>query len=166
MFCEGYIGVTNNTERRWRDHEVGNSNSKHLQNAIKKYGWKNLITQVLVLAEEDYCFQVEKQLRAENNMGWNIVRGGGNPPNQKGVKRSQATIDRIKEARNNPISKKHMQTTHPLKKPCKINGKIYISVAEASRELNICRRTIFRWLTNTNCKRYGKFSFITECDWV
>ena len=99
MFSQGYIGVSKSIDRRWSDHEKGKTNSLHLKKAIKKYGWENLIKQVILVAEEKYCLNIEKQIRSKDKLGWNIVVGGGMPPNQKGKKRSQET--RLKKSGKN-----------------------------------------------------------------
>ena len=46
VFTQGYIGVSNNTAKRFEEHKNRPSNS-HLKHAIKKYGWDNLIKTVL-----------------------------------------------------------------------------------------------------------------------
>ena len=85
MFSQGYIGVSNNTKLRWREHETRTGNV-HLQRAIKKYGWDNLVKEVIVIADQLYCLAVEFKLRSADKMGWNIVAGGGMPPSSRGKK--------------------------------------------------------------------------------
>lgn len=79
MFCEGYVGVSCDVERRLQEH-LNYSQNPHLKRAIEKYGWDNLVKTVLVIAEKDYCLSVERKLRPEDKIGWNIVAGGGAPP--------------------------------------------------------------------------------------
>jgi hypothetical protein len=85
MFAQGYIGVTNSTKDRWEEHRNRPSNA-HLKNAIKKYGWDTLIKKVIVIADDAYCLLMESKLRAADNIGWNIAKGGGKPPACKGGK--------------------------------------------------------------------------------
>lgn len=82
MFTQGYIGVTNNTNDRFEEHKNRTRNA-HLKNAIVKYGWDNLIKKAIIIADEAYCLMIEAQLRAKENIGWNIVIGGGMPPKSK-----------------------------------------------------------------------------------
>jgi len=82
---EGYVGISSNVNNRFKRHKFLHTN-KHLANAIKKYGWKNLIKQVMLVADESYCLMIEKLLRAKENIGWNIAIGGGKPPVCKGGK--------------------------------------------------------------------------------
>lgn len=85
ILTQGYIGVSNNTKYRWREHQTRTENI-HLQRAIKKYNWDNLIKEVIVIADELYCLAVEFKLRAKDSIGWNIVAGGGMPPSSLGKK--------------------------------------------------------------------------------
>jgi very-short-patch-repair endonuclease len=79
MFSQGYIGVSKDTKKRWNDHSKYTGNN-HLLHAIKKYGWDNLVKEVILVADKAYCLMVEAKLRAEDKIGWNIAKGGGMPP--------------------------------------------------------------------------------------
>jgi len=85
MFNQGYIGVSNNTRLRWNGHK-SKAGNLHLQRAIKKYGWENLEKDVVLVADEAYCLDVETKLRSRAEIGWNIVAGGGMPPSSRGKK--------------------------------------------------------------------------------
>lgn len=85
MFHQGYIGVSKNVEKRWYDHKTYTENA-HLKNAITKYGWDNLVKEVVLIADDDYCLDIENKLRPSDKIGWNIVMGGGKPPNALGKK--------------------------------------------------------------------------------
>jgi len=85
MFSQGYIGVSNNYEKRWHSHSWKTENV-HFSNAIKKYGWKNLEKKVILIAEDKYCLDIENKLRPLKNIGWNISVGGGKPPSALGKK--------------------------------------------------------------------------------
>lgn len=79
MFSQGYVGVSNRIDSRFEEHKVRPVNP-HLKHAIKKYGWDSLVKKVLIIADEAYCLAMEAKLRAEDAIGWNIVKGGGKPP--------------------------------------------------------------------------------------
>lgn len=79
MFSQGYIGVSKNTEARWVRHSKYSDNP-HLKAAIKKYGWNNLIKEVVLLGEEKYCYDLEAKIRPTKQIGWNIAEGGAKPP--------------------------------------------------------------------------------------
>lgn len=88
MTSEGYVGVSKNSKKRWLyghswAHRKGRHENPHLVNAITKYGWNNLIKTILVVADENYCYDLERKLRPTDNIGWNLVIGGGKPPVNK-----------------------------------------------------------------------------------
>lgn len=76
---QGYVGITNNVKKRWGVHQYSSENM-HLKNAITKYGWVNLVKQIILISDRAYCELIEEKLRPENNIGWNIIKGGKNPP--------------------------------------------------------------------------------------
>ena len=85
FMTEGYIGVARDANKRWKyGHFWSHKNSRHdnpkFANAIAKHGWENLIKQVLVIAPEDYCYELEARIRASEGIGWNIAIGGHKPP--------------------------------------------------------------------------------------
>jgi hypothetical protein len=88
MFSEGYVGVSKNAENRWKyGHHWAFKQGRHdnpiLVNAVNKYGWDNLIKQVVLIADEDYCYDIESKLRPSEHIGWNINVGGTKPPVSK-----------------------------------------------------------------------------------
>jgi hypothetical protein len=88
MTLEGYVGVSKNAQKRWLyghnwAHRKGRHENPRFANAITKYGWDNLIKTVLVVADENYCYDLERKLRPEDGIGWNLVMGGGKPPVSK-----------------------------------------------------------------------------------
>ena len=88
FMTEGYIGVTRDVNRRWKyGHFWSQKNNRHgnpkLSNAIAKHGWDNLVKEILVIAPEDYCYNLESKIRASENIGWNIAVGGFKPPVSK-----------------------------------------------------------------------------------
>ena len=117
MFTQGYVGITKHYNKRLSQHKKRPSNP-HLKFAISKYGWDNLIKEVILIAEESYCLLIESLLRSKNTIGWNIAKGGGQPlniPNKgrfkkgttpwnKGVTWSEETKQKISK---NRAGKKH-----------------------------------------------------------
>jgi hypothetical protein len=68
MFSQGYIGVSVEFKRRMKDHFHAKRN-RHLRFAINKYGWQNLIKKQILIAEKDYCFDIERKLRPSDDIG-------------------------------------------------------------------------------------------------
>ena len=85
FMSQGYIGVARDPKKRWKyGHFWSQKNNRHdnpkLANAIAKHGWDNLVKEILVIAPEKYCYELEEKIRASENMGWNIATGGHKPP--------------------------------------------------------------------------------------
>lgn len=73
---EGYVGITKDLEERLRSHKK-NLRRSHFTSAIKKYGWDNLVVEILHNnLFLDQALQIEKELRPQENIGWNSQRGG------------------------------------------------------------------------------------------
>lgn len=80
MFSQGYIGVTKHSAKeRFAEHKhrANMDSDLNISKAIRKYGSENLIVDTLVIADMDYCFNVESKLRPSAFIGWNISVGGG-----------------------------------------------------------------------------------------
>ena len=82
IFNQGYVGISNNFKIRLRDHKSKPTNL-HMKNAINKYRWVNLIKEKILIATQEYCVMIEKQLRPNDFIGWNQAAGGGVPPKSK-----------------------------------------------------------------------------------
>lgn len=108
VFTQGYIGVSKFVEKRWKQHFKKTQN-KHLKNAIDKYGWDNLIKEVILVSSKAYCLMIEFELRAKDAVGWNIIKGGGMPPSTKGLTQSEEArkkiSDSVKFQMQNPVRK-------------------------------------------------------------
>lgn len=79
IFSQGYVGVSNRLSRRLYEHKKLTKNTI-LKLAIQKYGWENLIKQQVLIADSDYCLEMEAKLRPQESIGWNITIGGGKTP--------------------------------------------------------------------------------------
>ena len=82
---QGYVGVSTNAIKRIQNHfqllEQNQHNNIHLSRAYIKYD--KLIKDILLEAEESYCYEIENRLRPNYNIGWNIAPGGDKPPPSK-----------------------------------------------------------------------------------
>lgn len=82
MFTEGYVGISNNTRKRFSAHKKASQNP-HLLHAMQKHGFENIIKQIVLISDKDYCLDIEQKLRPTKMIGWNLEAGGGCPPAQK-----------------------------------------------------------------------------------
>jgi group I intron endonuclease len=138
MFTQGYIGITARFARRMFEHKALTTN-KYLSNAIKKYGWDNLVKKVILVADKEYCVDVETKLRSSDEIGWNLVKGGGIPPinTRKGYKMSVPAWNKgkawseeqkkqissgVKKLWENPKYRQHMSNAHKDQE-CPMKGK-------------------------------------------
>jgi hypothetical protein len=101
IFSQGYVGVSSRFSRRLWEHENKTQNA-HFQHAIKKYGWDSLIKEKVIIGDEDYCYEMEAKLRPTEKMGWNLVVGGGKPPNFAGKKRSANFVAKAMGRKDSP----------------------------------------------------------------
>lgn len=94
---QGYVGISKDPYGRFLAHIKGKENT-HLKYAIDKYGVDNIQLTVLSLTTLTDALTMERNLRPEPAIGWNLAAGGGLPPSQKGAKRSEATTELCREA--------------------------------------------------------------------
>jgi len=101
IFSQGYVGISRDPEMRWKYHSKRKENF-NVRYAIHKFGWDKLVKKVIIEADIDYCLEMEAKLRPTENIGWNIAKGGGKPPNvpwNKGVPADPAHIKRMNKIR-------------------------------------------------------------------
>jgi ribosomal protein L37E len=87
IFTQGYVGVSKNFKGRINEHRRGvvnnNHSNIHLLNAALKYGWENLIKEIVLCGDEKYCYEQENIFRIQEGTGWNISRGGHRGPGKR-----------------------------------------------------------------------------------
>lgn len=71
-----YVGVTNNYEKRMREHSYGRGN--RLARAVRKYGWENFDSYILTETEDRDLEKFYISLFSANNpeCGYNLTEGG------------------------------------------------------------------------------------------
>jgi group I intron endonuclease len=157
IFSQGYVGVSNDFERRIRHHKTKPQNA-HLANAINKYGWDNLVKKVLLIAEDTYCYDIEAKLRPSDNIGWNLIFGGGKPPvATKGKKMPSHVLEAIIKANT---GRKH--TPEAIAKISKANvGRKMSDKNKEAIKLSNSKRTAsmkgkhFPTIKCTHCDKVG-----------
>lgn len=164
---EGYVGIAMNFEQRMSAHKSCAKTGKEqtLYKAIRKYGWDNLVKDIILISNENYCLEIEKKLRPSPRIGWNIAVGGGeiSGVHLKGVKQSEqhlanrkkSLIGRVSGMKGKKMPKESMEKTMqyvrgiPKTKQCKqkiskanskplmVNGIVYESWLQASQQTGI-----------------------------
>ena len=159
IFSEGYIGVSINTKKRWNSHSKYSEN-QHLNNAIKLYGWDNLIKEILIISNKEYCYKLESRLRPFKQIGWNIAEGGKHPPITQS--RGPEYISPLKgKPRKTPwligrkfseVERKKISERQKVK--VKYNETVFESFSELAKYLNIKFSTLANRIYR-NPKKWG-----------
>lgn len=96
-----YIGITNNTTKRWYGKGKHYEGSPYFYSAIQKYGWDNFTHTILVrgLSREEASELERRFIKAyrtcEKPYGYNLAEGGVNAPTMLGKHHSEATRRKI-----------------------------------------------------------------------
>lgn len=100
-FTEGYIGLSNQPEKRLRAHTTDAAlvGSKYVRKYVEEYGTENIQHKILhsgLPLEE--AKQYEFAYRPTPRIGWNIQKGGGSTPNCSGRTHTSETKTKIAES--------------------------------------------------------------------
>jgi group I intron endonuclease len=153
---QGYVGVALNfKERMYRHLKVTVKLDCHFANAINKYGWDNMVKDIVFTGTEEECYLKEKELRPQFEVGWNEAIGGQGGDRSKFInyrKRKHHGWTYNKEGIGNPFyGKKHSENS--LKKmsagKCKniVNTPdgVFNGFSEVARFYNINKITAKKW---------------------
>ena len=89
-----YVGQSVNPQKRFLEHTRKSSNSNlKIKRAVEKYGRENFKLEILYYGE-DYNEQEKKFIKKYNAIkkGYNIAKGGNEPPPKKGEKHQNAKL--------------------------------------------------------------------------
>lgn len=100
IFSQGYVGVTSRElQDRLAEHEkVARLQCKGfsiLHRAINSYGLENLVSEIVLICEEEYAYTIEEKLRPDLKIGWNLAKGGDKPPSKLGFSHSEESKIKI-----------------------------------------------------------------------
>ena len=148
IFTQGYVGVSNKVKRRFSEHKNLGANA-HLKNAITKYGWDNLIKEIVLISSKAYCLMIETKLRAEDDIGWNLKSGGGMPPVNRwnlGKKMNPESIEKMRQKntgnsyclgyKHTEEAKRNMSAAR-MGKPSCMKGRIHS--AETRKKMSLAK---------------------------
>lgn len=99
-----YIGITNNTVKRWYGKGKHYDGCPRFFNAIQKYGWDNFQHEViergltLEEANDRERFYIAKYRTTDKRYGYNITDGGSNAPTMQGKHHSEETKAKMRKA--------------------------------------------------------------------
>ena len=101
-----YIGFSSNIIRRWKGPSEYSSQLL-ISRAIAKYGWENLIKEVIFVSDDKQTALskeaelIEKYNLLNSDYGYNMVPGGGDPPHN--------TYNNLSDERKQEWKEKHRQ---------------------------------------------------------
>lgn len=99
-----YIGITNNTPKRWYGNGKKYENCPVFNLAIKKYGWDNfhhvVIVSGLSLEEANLLeqFYIKEYRTCEKRFGYNVQPGGHFVPSMSGKHHTEETRQKMSKA--------------------------------------------------------------------
>lgn len=101
ILTQGYVGISKDPYRRFIEHRKRHPN----------WFFEDTICQIIIISNNNYCKHVEKLLRPTSNIGLNKAPGGGQPPNAKGLKRSEKTKLLLSKNNVGIVGKFHSEET-------------------------------------------------------
>lgn len=128
---KGYIGISDNVESRLDYHFMGFGSSA-IRCALAKF--KELSFSVVYEGDRESCLLLEEMLRPEDRMGWNLVKGGGDPPLHTGPRKESwgkhlsESVRKVKREKN-----AHVWIC---------DGLSFLSKLEAAEYFGVSRKTI------------------------
>ena len=124
-----YIGITNNTSKRWYGKGKKYANCPCFNSAIQKYGWDNfyhvVIVSDLTLEEANILeqFYIQKYRTCEKDFGYNIQRGGHCVPTMLGKHHSEETKEKMRQSAIGRVISEEQKKRHSEAMKGKLVGK-------------------------------------------
>lgn len=100
-YTEGYVGLSNQPNRRFKAHttDTANVGSSQVAKYIEEHGVNSVIhTSLATVNTLEDAQNLEYKYRPKPNTGWNIRKGGGSTPDCTGRTHSQETKDAISKS--------------------------------------------------------------------
>ena len=131
---QGYIGVTTRDPNMRLAEHVKRCENPYLKNAFE-HNIDLIKIKTLLVASEEYCYEIEIKLRPETNIGWNHNKGGDIPPKQKGKTFDLSEDERKRRSeRISSLNKRRVGELNPAKDPA-VRAKISLSKAGSNNHM-------------------------------
>lgn len=99
---QGYVGVTSlSLSERYNQHAKNVYRKSVVKKAIDKYS--DVIIELVYEGSEEDCLKLEANYRPNENVGWNIAKGG-NVPTRMNSEKAAKISKTLKEKKVNPYS--------------------------------------------------------------
>jgi predicted GIY-YIG superfamily endonuclease len=144
---EGYIGITSDFNKRIKTHSKYTKYS-HIKNRINSGAVATILFENLTKEQAE---NLELMHRPEENIGWNIAKGGNIPPSRKG--KVSAGVLSIGDDRSE--FQKQASTNHskimsgraaPNRKSVKLFEQTFVSIKEACEKLEISKSQYYKYI--------------------
>lgn len=133
---EGYIGITSNFKTRIQTHSRYTKYA-HIKNRIDSGAIATILQENLSKEQAEY---LEREYRPNENIGWNLAKGGNIPPSRKGkispkvlLKGEERTENQILAASKHSARMKGRSANNAI--PVTLFGKEYKTRTEAMIDL-------------------------------
>lgn len=163
-----YIGQSIDIIKRWKTEYKWHHINKHLLAAFNKYGLENFNFEIIEecepsLLNEREQFWISIYNSFDRNFGYNKTLGGAGTPGRIFVM-SEETKNKIRLANTGrKFTAEELDEFRNIIRDnqiviyCYETNKYYISIANAARELNICKDGYqYRWLTEEEIDKWIK----------
>lgn len=125
-----YVGITNNTSKRWHGKGKKYENCPRFAAAIKKYGWDNfnhtVIVSGLTLEQANVLerYYIEKYRTCEKAYGYNIQPGGNFIPSMLGRHHTEETRKKQRESALGRVISEEQKAHHSKVMKGRMVGKL------------------------------------------
>lgn len=143
---EGYIGITSDFSKRIQTHSRYTKYA-HIKNRIDSGAIATILQENLTKEQAE---ALEAKYRPDENIGWNIAKGGNIPPSRKGKVSPKAALkgdDRTEKQKES--SRKLSETLKgrpsPTAHEISLFGKTYPSIAKALFDINWSKSHYYKY---------------------
>ncbi len=160
---QGYVGVSNNPGRRYLGYlsyasgkgTGDSSNNKHLISALRKY--EDVVCDLMYMGDREECLLLEEMYRPEDGIGWNLVKGGGDPPqgeHQNLYKNVVAKYgDEYPEMNKEWGRRGYAAQPEEARQRARVNGGIAVCAMKTFEERSTYTKGKFWWNDGIRCVR-------------
>lgn len=143
---EGYIGITSDFDTRIKTHSRYTKYA-HIKNRIDSGAIATIIYENL---SKEQAENLERLHRPEENIGWNIAKGGNIPPSRKGKVSPKNLLkgsDRTdKQKASSKLKSENMKGKRPSNAvSIEMFGKRYLSINDALIDLKLSKSHYYKY---------------------
>jgi hypothetical protein len=145
---EGYVGITSDFDTRIKTHSKYTKNA-HIKNRISSGAIATILYDNLT---EQQAKDLELFHRPEENIGWNIAKGGNIPPSRTGKVAPKSLLVGENRTDKQKAASCKLSETHRNNKNKRYNsiqvtlfGKTYGTISEALKDLGLSKSHYYKY---------------------